>query len=122
FDSVSGVQKRAGEAGLRDLSAVFVTVDPEIDTPEILKAYALRRGADLSTTVFLTGRSEDLQTVWDGFGLKIKQLGRGLVDHPPLTFLADPDGVVRYRYVGSILDTAAVVVDLRNVLQTAAKK
>lgn len=121
FDSVSAVQERARVEGLRDLSAVFVTVDPEIDTPAILKAYALRRGADLSTTVFLTGRSEDLQTVWNVFGLRIKQLGRGLVDHPPLTFLADAQGVVRYRYFGGVLDSEAVLADLRSILRTAAK-
>lgn len=121
FDSVSAVQKRAREEGLRDLSAVFVTVDPEIDTPAILKTYALRRGADLSTTVFLTGGSGDLQTVWDAFGLKIKRLGRGLVDHPPLTFLADANGVVRYRYFGGVLDSETVVADLRSILRTAAK-
>ncbi len=122
FDSVSAVQGRARTEGLRDLAAVYITVDPELDTPAILKAYAVRRGADLSTTVFLTGRRENLQTVWDGFGLKIKRLGRGLVDHPPLTFLADTHGVVRYRYYGAVLDTPAVVADLRNILQTAAKK
>lgn len=122
FDSVSAVQKRAHAEGLRTVAAVFVTVDPEIDTPEILKGYALRRGADLSTTTFLTGRSEALKTVWDAFGLKVRQLGRGLVDHPPLTVLADAQGVVRYRYLGGILESEAVLVDLRGLLQGAAKK
>ena len=121
FDSVSAVQARARAEGLRDLAAVFVTVDPEIDTPEILKRYALRRGADLSTNVFLTGRSEDLQTVWDAFGLKIKRIGRGLVDHPPLTFLSDARGIVRYRYAGAILDSEAVLADLRGIQRTAVK-
>ncbi len=121
FDSVSAVQARARAEGLRELAAVFVTVDPEIDTPAILKAYAMRRGADLSTTAFLTGRSEDLQNLWDAFGLKIKRLGRGLVDHPPLTFLADAHGVVRYRYLGAILDGEAVLADLRGLQRTAMK-
>ena len=122
FDSVSAVQARARAQGQADLAAIFVTVDPEIDTPEILKAYALRRGADLATTVFLTGRDEDLKSVWETFGLKIKRLGRGLIDHPPLTYLADANGVVRYRYLGGVLDTEAVMVDLRTLPQAAAKR
>lgn len=121
LESVSAVQARARTEGLRELRAVFVTVDPEIDTPAILKIYAERRGADLATTVFLTGRSEELQAVWDAFGLKITRLGRGLFDHPPLTFLADAQGTVRYRYLGGVLDSEAVLADLRELVRSARK-
>jgi protein SCO1/2 len=99
---------------------VFVTVDPEIDTPDVLKAYAVRRGADLTTTIFLTGGEAELRPVWEGFGVKVKRLGRGLVDHPPVTFLVDAKGIVRYRYFGGVLDTGAVVADVRQVLRSAA--
>lgn len=121
YDSVGAVQKRLLSEGVRDVRSVFVTVDPEIDTPEVLRAYAARRGADLATTVFLTGDEAELRAAWDGFGIKVKRLGRGLVDHPPLTFLVDARGVVRYRYVGAVLDSDAVIADLRNVLQATAK-
>ena len=121
FESVGAVQKRAVSEGVRDVRSVFITVDPEIDTPEVLRAYAGRRGADLATTLFLTGSEAELRAAWDGFGIKVKRLGRGLVDHPPLTFLVDARGVVRYRYVGAVLDSDAVVADLRNLLQTTAK-
>lgn len=120
-ESVSAVQARARAQGLRDLQAVYVTVDPEIDTPEILKRYAERRGADPATTAFLTGRDEDLQAVWDAFGLRIKRLGRGLVDHPPLTFLADAQGTVRYRYLGTLLDSEVVLADLRRLQRNGVK-
>lgn len=121
FDSVAAVQKRAQAEGLRGVRSVFVTVDPEVDTPEVLRSYAQRRGADLATTMFLTGSEADLQAVWSGFGVKVTRLGRGLVDHPPLTFLVDARGRVRYRYVGGVLDTEAVSADLRHVLRTAAR-
>lgn len=122
FESVGAVQGRVRAEGLRDVVAVFVTIDPEIDTPEVLKAFASRRGADLAATVFLTGSEKALRDVWDGFGVKVKRLGRGLVDHPPLTFLVDAHGIVRYRYLGATLDTEAVAADVRNVLRPTAKK
>jgi protein SCO1 len=120
YDSVGAVQKRVLSEGNRDVRAVFVTVDPEIDTPDVLKAYAVRRGADLTTTIFLTGGEAELRPVWEGFGVKVKRLGRGLVDHPPVTFLVDAKGIVRYRYFGGVLDTEAVVADVRQVLRSAA--
>lgn len=120
-ESVTATQQRAGKQGMGDLRAVYVTVDPEIDTPEVLKAYAARRSADLSTSVFLTGSEQELKPVWDGFGVKVKRLGRGLVDHPPLTFLVDAQGVIRYRYTGTMLDSEVVVADLRRAVQATAK-
>lgn len=122
FESVNAVQKRIRSEGVLDFSSVFVTVDPEIDTPEVLRAYASRRGADLSSTVFLTGNEEALRAVWDGYGVRIKRLARGLIDHPPMTFLVDADGTVRYRYPGAVLDTEAVVADLRSVSRATAKQ
>jgi len=122
FDSVSAVKGRIRAEDRQHVAAVFVTVDAEIDTPEVLRAYAQRRGADLANTVFLTGSSEELRHAWEAFGVKVRRLGRGLVDHSPLTFLVDARGIVRYRYYGELLDTEAVVADLRNVLQSTARQ
>jgi cytochrome oxidase Cu insertion factor (SCO1/SenC/PrrC family) len=58
FDSVRAVQKRILSEGVRDVSSVFVTVDPEIDTPDILRAYAGRRSADLRYD--LAGHREEM--------------------------------------------------------------
>jgi protein SCO1/2 len=122
YDSVGAVQKRVRSEGMSGVRSVFVTVDPEIDTPEVLKAYAERRGADLATTVFLTESEPVLRAVWEGFGIQVKRQGRGLVDHPPVTFLVDARGFIRYRYIGTMLDVGAVTADLRSVLQATARQ
>ena len=41
-----------------------VTLDPEVDTPEVLGAYAHRHGADLTSWAFLTGSLQVMQMVW----------------------------------------------------------
>lgn len=115
--AVTTVQQQVKAGGRDDLVVVFVTTDPEVDTPEVLKAYATRRGADLSSAAFLTGSPEELRAVWEGFGVKVTRLARGLVNHTPLTVLIDRRGVVRYRYLGGVLETPTVVADSRNVLK-----
>ncbi|MBX3275509.1 MAG: SCO family protein [Sandaracinaceae bacterium] len=42
---------------------VSVTVDPAVDTPEVLRAYAERYGADTSRWSFLSGQPDDVQRV-----------------------------------------------------------
>lgn len=117
FQVVTEVQKRVQAEGRGDVFAVFVTTDPEIDSPQVLKAFALRRSADLSSTSLLTGSPDELRAVWSAFGVKVKRLDRGLVDHSPLTALIDPRGMIRYRYLSGFPEADIIAADVRNVLK-----
>lgn len=46
-----------------DVRFVSVTVDPAVDTPEVLREYATRYGADTSRWTFVTGSPEDVNRV-----------------------------------------------------------
>ena len=122
FNAVTAVQRRVQAEGYGDVVSVFVTTDPEVDSPEVLKTFAMRRGSDLSATALLTGNSDELRAVWSGFGVKVTRLARGLVDHSPLTVLIDARGVIRYRYLGGVLQTEIVAADVRNVLKNRVTK
>jgi protein SCO1 len=66
-DRMKGLQAKAKS---RDIPLHFVSfsVDPEYDTPEVLKAYAKERGADLSSWSFVTGDYESIKkTSVEGF-------------------------------------------------------
>lgn len=120
YGAVTSVQQRVKTEGRDDLVCVFVTTDPEVDTPDVLKAFATRRGADPASVTLLTGSPEELQAVWRGFGVRVTRRARGLVDHTPLTVLIDGRGVVRYRYLGGALQTETVLADSRKILKEAA--
>ena len=117
FSVVTEVQQRVQAEGRGDVVSVFVTTDPEVDTPEVLKTFALRRSADLSTTTLLTGNADEVRAVWSAFGVKVNRRARGLVDHSPLTVLIDARGVIRYRYLSGFPDAGIVAADVRNVLK-----
>ena len=118
FNVVTEVQRRVQAEGRGDVVSVFVTTDPEVDSPQVLKAFALRRGADLSSTYLLTGSPDELRAVWSAFGVKVKRRARGLVDHSPLTVLIDARGVIRYRYLSGFPEAEIVAADVRNVLRS----
>lgn len=59
-------------AGARDLRFVSITVDPAHDTPEVLRRYAARHGADPERWLFLTGPKPAIQALArDGFRLGV---------------------------------------------------
>jgi len=122
FNVVTEVQQRVQAEGRGDVVSVFVTTDPEVDTPEVLNTFALRRSADLSTTTLLTGNADEIRAVWSAFGVKVNRRARGLVDHSPLTVLIDARGVIRYRYLSGFPDAGIIAADVRDVLKSRATK
>ena len=55
-----------------DIRFVSISVDPDADTPDVLRAYAASHGADTTSWTFLTGAKEDIRSLGvDGFKLPI---------------------------------------------------
>jgi protein SCO1 len=82
----------------KDFQIVFVSVDPDRDTPEVLKNYV---GAISPDVVAITGPKERLEPMLKSWGVYWKKVGEGPdynVDHTATTFLIDSDG----RFVGTI--------------------
>ena len=97
---LTGVAARVREDLGKDrekIRAVSITIDPEHDTPSVLREYAANFDAD-PDWMFLTGRLPDVVAVQRAFG---SYLGNKM-NHPPYTFLRrsprDPwvriDGIV----------------------------
>ena len=96
-----------------------VTVDPERDTPEVLKRYALAHGAKPAGWAFLTGTPAEIGDVEKKYGIFAKKNPRGDVDHTFLTSLIDHDGGLRVQYLGVRFDPGEFLADVRSLLREA---
>jgi protein SCO1/2 len=70
--------KRLGEglASEEGIALVSISVDPEHDTPAVLRAYAARYGADPARWRFLTGEAGAVRrAIEDGFKLAVDRRG-----------------------------------------------
>ncbi len=108
-------RKLNGQFG-SELFFVSVTTDPEIDSPKVLKAYALRHGADLENWAFLTGSEAQLKSVWRSYSLQVIRRKRGLVQHTSLTTVIDRTGLRRQNYWGERWSLEDLERDLLAVL------
>lgn len=103
------VQRALSPALRAGVHFVSITVDPERDTPEALKAYALARGADLADWSFLTGPPDAVRDVLKRYGVFAQPSALpGQVDHIVVTLLIDREGRVVRRLFGTEDGAAAV--------------
>jgi len=101
------------------LQVLFVTVDPERDTPEMLREYM---AAFDPSFLALTGSLGDIKTVADEFKVFYKKVPTGssyTMDHTALSYLFDPEGRLRValRHEQPAEDYAA---DVRELLSEPA--
>ncbi len=111
FGRFLGVQKEFGAAIGADVELVFITVDPEVDTPERLQRHA---EAMDGKWYFLTEELAVMQIVWENFRVYVEKEG-ALVGHSNVTYLIDNLGLIRVRYSG-LPPTSIFVADLQKLL------
>ena len=109
------LQQRLTAAERQQVFFLAVTAQPDVDTPAVLHAHAHRLGVDLASWAFVTGPPQAVQAVWQAFGMTVKSRATGVVDHPAWTFLIDREGMVQYRYLGSLLEVETIVEDIRTL-------
>ena len=111
------IKKAMGADGSK-LQVVFITVDPERDTPELLKAYM---GNFDPTFIALRPTMEQLPQVAKGFKIYYKKVegrtpGSYSMDHSAGSYVYDPKGNIRlYSRYGN--DAQGLTSDFRLLLK-----
>ena len=113
---MAAIQRNLGADFGSRVRFASITVEPEIDTPAVLKAYAEAHGANVAGWSFLTGESAEIQKVVSGYGAFARRIKSGDVDHLFLTSLIDRKGMVRVQYLGYGFDPDEMLRDLRALL------
>lgn len=115
--TMARLQRELQAAGL-PATLVSFTVDPAHDTPEVLREYASRYGADDKRWLFLTGPRENLhRLIAKGFLLAVAERSAAgvtdpnqLITHSDRIVLVDPQLRIRGYYRGSEADAVQRLV------------
>ena len=101
-DTMKAVQARLYEIDTGAVPIEFVTIslDPETDTPEVLRAYADSLGADLKQWHFVSGPLDRLKlVVGGGFDVYFDRKEDGRLVYDPALMLVDGLGILRAEYI-----------------------
>jgi protein SCO1/2 len=114
---MSLVQDRLGPDFGSKIVFASITVDPEHDTPEMLKLYAQMYGADVAGWSFLTGPPPIVQDLTRRYGVFASKNANGDIDHAFLTSIVDRRGILRVQYLGVRFDPEEFRRDLLSLLR-----
>lgn len=99
-------QRLAKETGVANLELVSITLDPEYDTPGVLREFATTRGIDTSNFSLLTGPEGAIKDLLKQFGVMAELDGDAktevpLIKHTLATLLINEQGKIAWRADGS---------------------
>jgi len=115
----SELEHRLGAKFTNRFKLLSVSIDPEFDTPEVLKAYASRYEAWPGDWTFACGNADQIKFVADLMGLYYAR-ENGLISHDVRTALIGPDGRLVHLWKSNVWTPYEVQRRVREIL-TGAK-
>jgi protein SCO1/2 len=112
----------ANESGLKGLRLLIVTLDPEYDTPAVLRPYGLKYvtgdpGRPFARFTLATGEPQDIKKLAGFYGLDYFSEKRSIV-HSLRTAIVDPAGRVYKVFEGNEWQVDEVMSALRELSET----
>jgi protein SCO1 len=110
------VQDELGADFGKKIAFISISLDPEHDTPDVLKDYGQFWGAKPEGWSFLTGSLDAVRDVTRRYGVFFAKHEDGSVEHSQLTTLVDADGQMRVQYLGARFDPEEFRRDLMSLV------
>ncbi len=102
-----------------DVQYVLVSIDPETDTPEKLKAFAVTNGMDGEEWTFLQGNESSVREFANVLAVKYNEISPMDFSHSNIISVFDPRGELVHQQEGLGVDSKATV---DKIIETATKR
>lgn len=113
------IERALTEAERSQVSFVFVSIDPERDTPEKLKAFLGQYHVDQDRWSALRGTDDGILELSVALGNRYRKLENSDFAHSNLITLLSSDGEIVHRQEGLGTDPTDTVAALRELFKTA---
>jgi protein SCO1/2 len=102
--------------GTDKLQVISITIDPENDTPEALKAYSQGLDREVPNWTFLTGSPENVARVASQFGVLYWD-EKGIIEHNMRTIVIDQEGRIDTVLKGSDWKAGQLAAQLKELVK-----
>ncbi len=95
----------------------IITLDPEYDTPEVLKKFGNYYRVDYGNLIFLTGKKQDVDYTLNHFRVYYKEESPGVLAHTMETLVMDEAGVIRKDFPASLWRPEDVIEEVGKIIE-----
>ena len=109
---VADMRSIYNKVGNETVKYVLVSIDPETDTPERLKEFAIENKMDNEQWVFLQGTVDDVREFSNVLAVKYKQISPLDFSHSNIISVFDQQGVLQHQQEGLSVDNKETVAKI----------
>jgi protein SCO1 len=113
-EDMKKIESKIPAAELDNFSFVLVSIDPERDTPEKLKAFSNMKSIDEKRWTLLTGTEDDIMELAALTGFKYKKESDGQFSHSNIINIMNEEGEITYQHLGLNQDITIAANYLKN--------
>ncbi len=114
---LKNIETALAEYSTGEIGFCIVTIDPERDTIEAYKDYAVKQSLDSDRWTFLRGSAGDILELANLLGVKYKKLYDGEFSHSNIITLLNEEGEVVYQLNGLGADPAPIIEEAEELLE-----
>ena len=100
LNDMQKIEKSLSNEKLTETQFVFLSIDPERDTPEKLLQYAKRKNLDLHRWSLLSGKNDDILEIAALLGFKYRKEANGDFSHTNIITLLNEKGEIAFQLIG----------------------
>ena len=116
------IEDRAKQASITGIRFAFFSLDPAIDTPERLTAYAHDHGLDPAHWTLYHGDDKAVRELAAALGVRYRRDASGGFDHSAIITILDADGTIVAQQPDAQVNTEEMVKKINALLAPAASR
>ena len=113
--NMTAIENAAKAKNLKDIRFAFFSLDPAVDTPARLKAYAEERGLDPSRWSLYHGDDKAVRDLAAALGVRFRRDDKGGIDHSAAISLLDDKGEIVFQALGVKFDADEFVAKIETL-------
>ncbi|MDD7888030.1 SCO family protein [Flavivirga sp. 57AJ16] len=110
------IESQIPEKALKYLNFVLISIDPKIDTPERLKAFAIENYMDGEQWTFLQGTESGVREFANVLAVKYKQISPMDFSHSNIISVFNPSGELVHQQEGLGVDNKETIQAILNLI------
>lgn len=113
------IEKDMGRDNKSKVGFVLISIDPDRDSPDQLKAFAKKHHLDQKSWLLLNGTKPTVLELTAFLGFKYKEEANGDFTHPYLILVIDQDGIIKYQQTGPSQNPKSTIQAIKDTFKHA---